>query len=335
MGEPGGTVRRTGAAHAAPDPVRAEALAAFDEELAVLGRSPRTRSAYLGDLLRLDADLPSGLPWDRVEIQHLRSHLARRLAAGVDRRTQARSLSAMRTFFRFLRRSGRIASDPCAALRSPKLGRRLPHVLSVAEVASGLERPPADGALGLRDRALLELLYGAGLRVSEVAGLGRHELDLERREVRVMGKGGRERIVPVGSAALRALAMYLDVARPELARAARVPQGSEALFLNRRGQPLGARGIRRRVVLWLGRSDARPIGPHTLRHAFATHLLEGGADLRAVQELLGHASLSTTQIYTHVSRHRLQEVHAQAHPRGRRRLGTSEERGDGGGRNGS
>lgn len=298
-----------------PDAARAEALDAFAEELRVRGRGEQTRIAYLGDLRRLDGDLPSGLGWEGVAVSHLRAHLAHRLAEGVSRRTQARALSAMRTFFRFLRLTGRLAQDPTAALRSPKVGRRLPTVLSVRETAEGLERPPADSALGLRDRALLEILYGSGLRVSEAAGLTLDALDTERREVRVMGKGRRERIVPLGGAAARALDRYLAHGRPELLRAGRGRADAPYVFVNRFGGRLGARGIRRRVVAWLGR-EATAVGPHTLRHAFATHLLEGGADLRAVQELLGHASLSTTQIYTHVSRARLKTVHAKAHPRG-------------------
>ena len=307
-----------------PDALRAEAMLAFAEELRVRGRGERTILAYLGDLRRLDADLPSALAWSDVEVRHLRAHLAHRLGEGVGRRTQARALSAMRTFFRFLRLTGRIVADPTRAVRSPKVGRRLPTVLSVRETAEGLERPPADSALGLRDRALLETLYGAGLRVSEVAGLTLDGLDLAVREVRVMGKGRRERIVPLGGAAVRALTRYLALARPELVRARSGPP-TQNVFVNRFSGPLGARGIRRRVVVWLGGREV-PIGPHTLRHAFATHLLEGGADLRAVQELLGHQSLSTTQIYTHVSRAHLAQVHAQAHPRGGRRPG------EGGGR---
>ncbi|MCL6595338.1 MAG: tyrosine recombinase [Firmicutes bacterium] len=309
------------------DPARLEAMAAYEDELRVRGRSERTLAAYLGDLRRLEADLPDGLGWAEVEPRHLRAHLAARLAAGAGRRTQARALSAMRGFFRFLRRTGRISADPCAALRSPRLGRRLPQVLSVREAAEGVERPPADSPLGLRDRALLELIYASGLRVSEAAGLTLDAVDTARREVRVMGKGGRERIVPLGGAAARALDRYLAEARPRLAG-----DGADAadrhVFLSRRGAPLGVRDMRRRVVRWLGRPGRR-IGPHTLRHAFATHLLEGGADLRAVQEMLGHASLSTTQIYTHVSRAHLKAVHARAHPRAGRARGGE---GDGGGR---
>jgi len=298
---------------ARPDAARAADLAAFEDELRVRGRSERTRVAYLGDLGRLEADLPAGLPWARVELRHLRAHLAHRLEDGVARRTQARALSAMRTFFRFLKRTGAIAEDPSAGLRSPRLGRQLPEVISVREAAEGLERPSLHSPLGLRDRALLELLYGAGLRVSEAAGLAVRDVDLERREVRVLGKGRRERIVPIGGAAVRAIERYLRAGRPYLAGAG---GAQAALFLNRRGTGLGQRGIRRRVVLWLGRPGRR-IGPHTLRHAFATHLLEGGADLRSVQELLGHKSLRTTQIYTHVSRARLKAVYDQTHPRSR------------------
>ena len=302
----------------APDAVRAPALVAFAEELRVRGRGEKTRTAYLGDLGRLDADLPLSLGWERVEVRHLRAHLSHRLADGVSRRTQARALSAMRTFFRFLRLTGRVVEDPTTAVRAPKVGRRLPTVLSVREAAEGLERPPVDSPLGLRDRALLEVLYGSGLRVSEAAGLTMDALDLDGREVRVMGKGRRERIVPLGGAAVRALDRYIAQARPVLLAGRRAEAATDPVFVNRFGGPLGARGIRRRVVLWVGCGAAK-VGPHTLRHAFATHLLEGGADLRAVQELLGHASLSTTQIYTHVSRARLTAVHAQAHPRGGRR----------------
>lgn len=223
-----------------------------------------------------------------------------------------RTVSAVRTYFGFLVAEGRVAQDPSDRLESPARWRTLPEVLAVSEVEAMLATPAADDRLAWRDRALLELAYGAGLRVSELCGLNLTNLLLSEGLVQVRGKGGKERLVPVGRGTVGALSVYLHQVRPELDRGA--TQGR--VLLNGRGTPLsrvGAWGIVKRAATRAG--ITRKVSTHTLRHSFATHLLEGGADLRAVQEMLGHADLSTTQIYTHVDREYLRSVHRQFHPR--------------------
>jgi len=222
-------------------------------------------------------------------------------------------VSAVRTYFGFLLGEGIVREDPSDRLESPRPGRTLPDTLSVAEVEALLAAPSIDEPLGWRDRALLELGYGAGLRVSELCGLGLTDLVLSDGLVRVLGKGSKERMVPIGRSVLGALSVYLHTLRPALDRGS----SKQRVFLNNRGQPLsrvGAWGIVKRAATRAGLT--KTVTPHTLRHSFATHLLEGGADLRAVQEMLGHADLSTTQIYTHVDREYLRSVHRQFHPRG-------------------
>jgi integrase/recombinase XerD len=231
--------------------------------------------------------------------------------------TVARRLAAVRGWTAFLLREGIIADDPALDVTPARRPRRLPDVLTVEEVERLLAQPRGEEPLAVRDRAMLELLYAAGLRVSELVGLDVADVHLDQEYVRCLGKGGRERVVPIGSAAVRALRQYLRGARPRLARG-RAPA---ALFLNARGGRLS----RQRVWMLLRAYAAaaglrRRLGPHTLRHSFATHLLEGGADLRAVQELLGHASVATTQMYTHLARGHLREVYRRAHPRDRMRL---------------
>jgi integrase/recombinase XerD len=208
---------------------------------------------------------------------------------------------------------GRIKDDPSDRLESPRRGRTLPVTLSVQEVESLLAAPQLEQPLAWRDRALLELAYGAGLRVSELCGLGLVDLLLTENLVRIFGKGGKERLVPIGRSVIGAVSVYLHTMRPELDRG----KSKGRVLLNARGQPLsrvGAWGIVKRATERAG--ITKRVTPHTLRHTFATHLLEGGADLRAVQEMLGHADLSTTQIYTHVDREYLRSVHKQFHPRG-------------------
>lgn len=234
----------------------------------------------------------------------------------------ARRLAAIRGWTAFLLREGLIADDPALDLRPARLPRRLPGILTVEEVERLLAQPHGPGPRAVRDRAILELLYAAGLRVSELAALDVGDVHLATEYVRCLGKGSKERIVPIGTPAVRAIQRYLSSARPALAAAAgprgrpgrRVPSGS--LFLNRRGERLS----RQSVWMLLRRHAAaagirRALGPHTLRHSFATHLLDGGADLRAVQEMLGHASVATTQRYTHLTRARLREAYRRAHPR--------------------
>ena len=226
-----------------------------------------------------------------------------------------RSLSSVRAFHRFLLREGQVARDPTAAVVRPKLPRSLPKPLAVNDVARLLAQPDRSAA-GLRDRAVLETLYGAGLRVSELVGLDVDDVDLEEGSVRVLGKGGKERDVPLGRYARDAITSYLTRVRPGLAR----PRSRSALFLNRRnGGRLtrqGVTGILQQHAAAAG--IAKKVSPHTLRHSFATHLLEGGADVRVVQELLGHASVATTQVYTLVTKEHLREVYLTSFPRGRR-----------------
>jgi integrase/recombinase XerD len=224
-----------------------------------------------------------------------------------------RSVSAIRTYFAFLVGERALERDPAARLETPKRWRTLPRVLAAGDVRRVLEAASTDSPLALRDRAMLELAYGAGLRVSEWIGIGVRDVILAEGIVRVFGKGGKERVVPMGRSAVGAVALYLRELRPMLERG----EGQGKLFLNARGRPLtrmGAWEILRKHVRRAGITSR--VTPHTLRHSFATHLLEGGADLRAVQEMLGHVDISTTQIYTHVDREYLRSVHRQYHPRG-------------------
>ncbi len=225
------------------------------------------------------------------------------------KRSMARKVASIRSFFRYLCREGYLATDPSRALTAPKLDRRLPQFLDVREAAQLVEAPAGDGWLALRDRALLELLYSAGIRVSELVQLRLTDVDLIGGAVTVQGKGQRERLVPIGRPAVEALQRYLERRQPS--------QGTEArMFLNKNGTPLTDRSVRRIILRALKQVDfQKHVSPHTLRHTFATHLLDQGADLRSVQELLGHKNLSTTQIYTHVTTKRLKEIYDQAHPR--------------------
>jgi len=252
----------------------------------------------------------------RIDYRLIRRWLGQMASDGCSRRTIVRRLSAVRSCLRFCVREGLLEDNPALRVRSPRLPRRLPEFLYPEEMNSLLDAAPARSPLDLRDRAILETLYSTGVRVSELAGMDVSDVDDSARLVRVWGKGRKERLVPIGSAALRALAAYLWQGRPRL----EAPEGStgtgEALFLNRWGGRLSARSIHRAV-----RRRSRPVlglrrvTPHTFRHSFATHLLDNGADLRAVQELLGHARLSTTQVYTHVTRERIRRVYDRAHPR--------------------
>lgn len=275
------------------------------------GASPNTLRAYAQDaqhfLSFLDAE---GIRrWEEVDVPCARRYLVR-LSGFRARATVARRLSSLRHLFRFLVRTGRLEANPFRGLRPPRRGRRLPASLSPQQVKDLLAAPNPATALGARDRALLELLYGSGLRVSEALSLRVGDMG-EGRELRVVGKGNRERVVLLTRAARQALDAYLRRARPLLAA-----PGTDAVFVNHRGLPLSSRGaqllVRRYVREVLGGARATP---HTLRHTFATHLLDGGADLRSVQELLGHRSLQTTQVYTHTSRAKLKEVYERAHPR--------------------
>ncbi|GAC1413576.1 MAG: tyrosine recombinase XerC [Actinomycetota bacterium] len=225
----------------------------------------------------------------------------------------ARKAATLRAFYRFCERRGFRNDNPALHLVTPKRALRLPKVMKRADLSTLLEKPPADEPAGLRDRAVLELLYGAGLRVSELCGLDLEHVDLRGRTVRVLGKGSKERIVPFGEVACVALSRYLEGARSALRREGSPPL---AIFFNARGRRLGPRDVRAMVSRYVAdTASGAAASPHTLRHTYATHLLEGGADLRSVQELLGHADLRTTQIYTHVSKERLRRVYERAHPR--------------------
>ena len=275
--------------------------------------SPHTLAAYGRDLKQL-AEFVGREKGEGAQARDVDHLLLRRYLALLGKRARkssiGRKLAAIRTFFRFLLRRGIIAKNPAELIATPKREQRLPFHLDIDQATTLVEAPADDQRHALRDRAILELLYSSGLRVSELTGLDIGDLDLAGGMVRVLGKGGKERIVPVGSRAVEAIRAYL-ILRGELA-------GSDALFLNTRGERINRRSVARIVDAHVLRIAAfKRISPHILRHTFATHLLEGGADLRAIQELLGHASLSTTQKYTHVGIDRLMEVYDKAHPKAR------------------
>jgi len=287
------------------------------------GASPHTRKAYESDLRQFVAWAERGGAAGPEVVDHLvlRRYLAYLTTRGMARTTIARKAAALRTFFGWLRRRGVVAADPTRNLRTPKGDRRLPRVPKAAEVATLLEEAPAapegiepegiETGVALRDIAVLEVLYGAGLRISELCGLGPSDVDERGGLVTVLGKRSKIRRVPLGEAAIAAIRAYLDRGRTNLSGPLTPP---DALFLNRRGRRLTPRDARRILERRL-LSDGRAISPHTLRHAYATHLLEGGADLRAVQELLGHADVATTQLYTHLTKDRLRAVYNATHPR--------------------
>jgi integrase/recombinase XerC len=294
----------------------ATALEAFGEHLALeRNRSAHTVRAYLGDVAGLfDHAARMRLESPReLDTAVLRSWLARVHTQGASRSTLARRASAARTFTAWAHRRGLLDTDPGAGLTSPKPHRHLPEVLKRDEAARVLDAVAADLTLeGLRDRLVLELLYASGARVSELCGLDVDDVDLERRTIRVLGKGDKERVVPIGTPAVAAVTDWLAHGRPALAG----PDSGAALLLGLKGGRLDPRIARRTVHERLAAVDGVPdLGPHGLRHSAATHLLEGGADLRTVQELLGHATLATTQIYTHVSIERLRATYERAHPR--------------------
>jgi integrase/recombinase XerC len=280
--------------------------------------SAHTTRAYLSDLEQYAAYLRDmGVPLVPSSPAAVRGFLAR-AAGACGAVSLGRKLSAIRTFYRFLVREGVSPTNPARGVSSPRRPRKLPEVLPEDEVAALVETPGGSGTLELRDRAFLELLYGSGLRVSELTSLSLCDLDLDRGLVRVVGKRSKERVVPFGGPAREALRRWLEEGRPALAARRKGGASTAALFLNHRGGRLTARSVARRVdraVLASGLS--RRVHPHVLRHCFATHLLGNGADLRAIQELLGHASLSTTQRYTHVDWKQLARVYDACHPRAR------------------
>lgn len=278
------------------------------------GVSDHTLTAYGSDLQGLSIALDkNGKDLGSAARQDLLDYLAKRVQQGAKPRTTARLLSSLRCFYQYLLREGRIEQEPTAQIDAPKLGRPLPRSLTEEDVEELLSAPNIEEPLGLRDRAMLELLYASGLRVSELVGLKLGEVSMSQGVVRIFGKGGKERLVPMGEECLEWLQQYMNEARSELL-SGRV---AGAVFVTRRGD-----AMTRQAFWYLIKRYARQAGlntglsPHTLRHAFATHLLNHGADLRVLQMLLGHSDLSTTQIYTHVARERLKSLHATHHPRG-------------------
>ncbi|MGH2699154.1 MAG: tyrosine recombinase XerC [Actinomycetota bacterium] len=281
--------------------------------------SPATQAAYGSDLDQFVQWAQRGgiVDLDRIDRRVLRRYVAFMSERGLARRSIARKASALRSMLRWAQLHGLVETNPAEELAVPKLDKPLPRVLRTAEAAALCELPPDDHPVGIRDRAVLEVLYGSGLRVSELCGLDLDDLDLAQNHVTVMGKGRKERRVPLGGPAAAALESYLR-ARLLLLERSGAPggmAGGHALFLNLRGTRLGPRSVRRILDKYVLAEGAARVNPHALRHSFATHLLDNGADLRAVQELLGHESLATTQIYTHVSTERLRTVYEQSHPR--------------------
>ena len=278
------------------------------------GLSANTLAAYRRDLEAFSAWCAQrGVPIPEADRGHILEFLADGLRSGRSARSAARLLSCLRGFYRHLVRQGLIDADPSAGVESPRIGRPLPKSLGEEDVDALLSAPDTATAIGLRDRAMLELLYACGLRVSELVSLELGGINLSQGVVRIMGKGAKERLVPVGDEALAWIQRYLREARPQL-----VTGGSSPVLFPGRGE-----GPMTRQTFWhrirhhaRAAGIAKPLSPHTLRHAFATHLLNHGADLRVVQMLLGHSDLSTTQIYTHVARERLKQLHAAHHPRG-------------------
>jgi integrase/recombinase XerC len=253
---------------------------------------------------------------DEIDQLTVRAFIADLHGRGIARSSIARKLATLRSFFRYLCREGIVQANPAKLVPTPKLPKRLPAHLSVDEVDRLLASPGRQDVQSARDRAILELFYASGIRLSELVGLDLHNLDLREGLVKVKGKGNKERIVPVGSKAKMALKGYLDKRKELIPTSGQGPLGPPAVFLNRRGGRLSARSVGRILLKYLQRSGLGPkITPHGLRHSYATHLLEAGADLRAIQELLGHASLSTTQRYTHLNLDHLMEVYDKAHPR--------------------
>ena len=279
------------------------------------GLSRLTQNAYEKDLTRFAeyADTKGAAAPLDITARMLREYVYHLKDLGLSPASIRRNVSAIRTYFRFLTGDGIVVRDPSERLETPKRWRELPDVLSIDEIKRLIAAPTLDDTMVFRDRALLELAYGAGLRVSEWISLTVRDLLFEEGLVRVFGKGSKERLVPIGRSAIGAAAIYLRELRPKLEKG----EGKGILFLNARGRPLTRMGAWKILRGYVDRAEiTKRVTPHTLRHSFATHLLEGGADLRAVQEMLGHVDISTTQIYTHVDREYLRKVHRSYHPRG-------------------
>lgn len=287
----------------------------FDDFLALeQGAAYQTSKAYKLDVARFVtyAKVKGAATPGEVGARTLREYIYHLKDLGLAPASIRRNVSAVRTYFKFLVGEGLVVRDPAERLETPKKWRTLPEVLGVDEVAKLLATPSLDEPLAFRDRAMLEVAYGAGLRVSEWISLSMRDVLLQDHLVRVFGKGSKERLVPIGRSAIAAIAIYLRELRPKLEKG----EGKGILFLNSRGAPLSRMGAWKILRKYVDKAGIlKPVSPHTLRHSFATHLLEGGADLRAVQEMLGHVDISTTQIYTHIDREYLRSVHKQFHPR--------------------
>jgi site-specific recombinase XerD len=289
------------------------ALRLFESDLVRRGAAARTRKAYGFDCAQFGLWCTA----QAVEPTDVTTRILRRYAAALGERdvvaaTVGRKLAALRALYRTLREHGQMPANPADLVPAPKKPSKLPRVLKADEVAGLLDRIPQTTPLDVRDRALFEVAYACGLRAEELVNLDHGSVDFDAEEVRVEGKGGKTRIVPVGEAAVRALTRYVERARPALLSAA----GEPALFLSKSGRRLSTSDVRRRLRVWSRRAALQGgAHPHALRHSFATHLLDGGADLRAIQEMLGHSSISTTQIYTRVESARLKSAYARAHPR--------------------
>jgi len=286
----------------------------IDHLLTEVGLSANTLEAYQNDLSHFCGWLNTeGYQLEKIGRDNVREYIYNRVLGGDKPRTTARQLSSLRRFFRYLLSQEIIKTDPTLDIESPRLGKPLPKSLSEEDVDRLLQAPEHDKSLGLRDRAMLELLYATGLRVSELVGVRLQQLDLSQGVVKIIGKGNKERLVPLGEEAVDWLERYLKIARPELLGSHR----SDFLFVTSRGGSMTRQAFWHNLKKHVATAGIQgSVSPHTLRHAFATHLLNHGADLRAVQMLLGHSDLSTTQIYTQVARERLKQLHGRHHPRG-------------------
>jgi site-specific recombinase XerD len=290
-----------------------DAMRRFDRDLQRRGSAERTRLAYGRDVSELATwAAAQGIEPAAITYRILRGYAARLSDRGAAPRTLSRKLASSRAFFRSMVEHGDMSANPADLLPAPKLPQTLPRVVKAADVAALLDRIPATTPLELRDRALFELAYACGLRAEELVNLDEGSVDFDGEQVRVEGKGAKTRFVPAGEPALAAIGRYLERARPALAGAT----GDPALFLSKSGRRLSTSDVRRRLRVWARHAaNQGAIHPHALRHSFATHLLEGGADLRAIQELLGHSSISTTQVYTRVESARLRAAYLRSHPR--------------------
>jgi integrase/recombinase XerC/integrase/recombinase XerD len=293
----------------------ARAIELLEQDLRRRDTAARTIRAYRGDLLQFAAWAErESLALERISAKAVRRYIAHLSESGAAPSTSARKLAALRALFASRRERGLIGQNPADLVTTPRRGRPLPRVLSAGDAGTLLDAIPATTPLELRDRAMFELAYSCGLRAEELVDLRCPDVDHDAEQLRVEGKGRKTRFVPAGEPALAAVVAYLERGRPQLTAAGGL-RGGETLFLSRSGRPLGTSDVRRRLRRWSSRVGIDACSPHALRHSFATHLLDGGADLRSIQELLGHASVSSTQIYTRVESARLRRAYGRAHPR--------------------